>query len=136
MKIVSSINVDVKKAFDRLGLSDRGEVQLYASNKAKEMMDKYVPYDEGTLRTSVDVQPDYIEYQTPYAHYIYNGELYVDPETGSSWAREGTKKIPTGIALNYHEPGTGAHWDQLMMSAEGNDYYRQVKNKVKEIDNR
>lgn len=139
MEIISSIDVDVKSAFERLGLTDKGEVQIYASNKASQMMEKYVPFAYGSgshLRSSVDIQPDYVEYQTPYAHYIYEGELYVDPETGSAWARKGATKIPTGIPLSYHEPGTGPHWDRLMMTAEGSDFNRAVRNKVKEMDSR
>ena len=59
MQITSEINVDVAKAFKRLGLDEKGAVQLYASQTAARMMEKYVPFAFGSgshLRSSVDIQ--------------------------------------------------------------------------------
>ena len=75
-----------------LGLNPNGKVQKYFTNLCYRYMDKYVPYDEGNLRKNVDIYPNKIVYDSPYAHFIYEGILYVDPVTGSSWARKGTKK--------------------------------------------
>ena len=111
-----------------LGLTESGTVQKYFQNTCYRYMDKYVPRDEGNLRRNVDLsEPKYIIYNSPYAHYMYTGILYVDPVTGSSWARKGVKKIPTGRKLKYHTPGTGHHWDKLMMTAEGKDVVRKVQ---------
>lgn len=111
-----------------LGIQENGPVHRYFQNLCYRYMDKYVPRDEGNLRRNVDLSnPNYIIYNSPYAHYIYTGILYVDPITGSSWAKKGVKKIPTGIPLRYHTPGTGKYWDKTMWSAEGKDIIAKVE---------
>lgn len=110
-----------------LGIQQNGPTHKYFQDLCYRYMDKYVPRDEGHLRKVVDLSnPNYIIYNSPYAHYIYMGILYVDPITGSSWARKGTTKIPTGIPLKYHTPGTGKYWDKTMWSAEGQDIIEKV----------
>ena len=103
----------------RLGLNPNGAVQRFFQETCYKRMDKYVPYKEGDLRSTVDLNdPKYIVYEMPYAHYQYEGILYVDPDTGSSWAKKDATKIPTERKLVHHTPGTGPHWDERMWSAE------------------
>ena len=52
---------------------------------------------------------DYIEWNTPYAHYIYENELYL-AENGSSWAKKGEKKYLAEKSLEYHHAGTQGKW--------------------------
>ena len=112
----------------RLGINPNGRVQKYFTNMAKRYMDKYVPLgDTGLLRSNVSVDGNIITYKSPYAHYQYKGILYVDPETGSSWAGKDVTKVPTGEPLNYHTPGTGLHWDKKMMTAEGDKLIKEVQ---------
>ena len=75
-------------------------------------MDKYVPKDIGNLRDIVDKGVDYITYESPYAHYQY----------------EGVSK--NGKTFNYTTPGTGPHWDKRMVSAEMQDVVKEVQNYV------
>ena len=89
----------------RLGLEPNGKVQLMFANTCKSHMDKYVPMDQGDLRTIVDVQPKWITYEMPYASYQYYG----------------MRKDGTHIVRNYTttEPVmTGPYWDRRMVSAE------------------
>lgn len=81
-----------------------GKVHQYLTQRTAHYMDRFVPYGEGGLRINNKVAKDYIEYQSPYAHYQYRGILYVDPVTGSSWARKDTTKVPTGKPLRPHTP--------------------------------
>ena len=61
-----------------------------------------------------------IEYTSPYAHYFYKGELMVDAETGSSYARAGTKKVYAGKELSFYKgdgdkaghPLASKEWDK------------------------
>lgn len=115
----------------RLGINDGGRVQQYAVKRAKDYMDKYVPYRDGFLRANVEIGKDYILYKSPYAHYMYRGLVYVDSETGSAYAKLGSTKVPSGEILNYHTPGTGSYWDKRMMSAEGKQFIKEIEEYVK-----
>ena len=119
-----------------LGLKPNGRVQRYFTNSCYRHMDKYVPRRAGMLRTNVDIEPNYILYKSPYAHYMYKGKLYVDPKTKKGaffnesygfWSRPNTKKIPTEKNLIYHESGTGSYWDKRMWSAEKEKVISEVQ---------
>ena len=111
----------------RLGVNPSGKVQRQLVHTCAIHMDKYVPKRDGDLATSVEEGINYIRYNTPYAHYQYEGILYVDPETGSPWARKDATKVPTNRRLTYHTPGTGHHWDRRMVSAEMDEVEKEVE---------
>lgn len=96
----------------RLGLESNGRVQRFFTNTCYKHMDKYVPKDEGNLRTIVDIQPDSITYESPYARYQYYGIR-----------EDGTHQVK-----NYTTPGTGPYWDKRMVSAEMQDVVKEVQN--------
>lgn len=56
-----------------LGIQPNGKVQCFYTNTCYKHMDKYVPMDTGNLRRIVNIQPDSITYQSPYAHAQYIG---------------------------------------------------------------
>lgn len=56
-----------------LGIEPNGRVQKFFTNTCYKHMDKYVPRDTGALRQVVNIQPDNITYQSPYAHAQYVG---------------------------------------------------------------
>lgn len=95
----------------RLGIEPNGRVQKFFTNTCYKHMDKYVPKDEGNLRTIVDIQPDSITYESPYARYQYYGVR-----------EDGTHKVH-----NYTTPGTGPYWDKRMVSAEMQDVVKEVQ---------
>lgn len=98
----------------RLGLEPNGRVQRFFTNTCYKHMDKYVPKDEGNLRTIVDIQPDSITYESPYARYQYYG----------------VREDGTHVVKNYTTPGTGPYWDKRMVSAEMQDVVKEVQNYV------
>lgn len=106
-----------------LGLEPYGEAHnFFASECRNRMNERYVPKKSGTLRDTSYIDSECnIHYDQPYARYMYYGKLMVDSETGSSYARKGSKKVLTDKDLNYHEPGTGPYWDNLMITAEGKE---------------
>ena len=94
-----------------LGIQNGGSVHAFFTETCYKAMDKYVPMDNGDLRTNVDIQTDKIIYETPYARYQYYGMR----EDGSH------------VVKNYTTPGTGKYWDKRMWSAEGTDVIRQTQ---------
>lgn len=99
----------------RLGIEPNGRVQKFFTNTCYKHMDKYVPRRPGTiggtLRENVDIQPDSITYETPYAHAQYVG-------------------YTTGPVVNYSTPGTGPYWDKRMVSAEIQDVVKEVQDYI------
>lgn len=100
----------------------------FLANEAKRLMDPYVPAKNLALSQNVRITTEgehgVVQYNSPYAHYQYEGELYVSSVTGSAWAGKGEYKVPTGEALEYdtfRHPLATDHWDEAMMVARKND---------------
>lgn len=98
----------------RLGIEPNGRVQKFFTNTCYKHMDKYVPKDEGNLRTIVDIQPDSITYESLYARYQYYGIR-----------EDGTHQVK-----NYTTPETGPYWDKRMVSAEMQDVVKEVQDYI------
>ena len=99
----------------RLGIEPNGRVQKFFTATCARHMDKYVPYDTGTLADTVKVENDKVIYRQQYARYVYDGVA------------------PSGKPLNYHRdkhPLANDHWDKRMWSAERADVVREVQNYV------
>ena len=95
----------------RLGLEPNGRVQKFFTNSCYKHMDKYVPMDNGDLRTVVDIQPNSITYEMPYARYQYYG----------------MRDDGTHVVTHYTTPGTGSYWDKRMVSAEMQNIEKEVQ---------
>ena len=98
----------------RLGIDPNGRVQKFFTNTCYKHMDKYVPMDNGDLRTNVDIQTNSITYESPYARYQYYGIR-----------EDGTHQVK-----NYTTAGTGTYWDKRMWSAESEEVINEVQNYV------
>ena len=96
-----------------LGLEQNGRVQRFFTNTCYKHMDKYVPKDEGNLRTIVDLTSNTITYEMPYALYQYYGIR-----------EDETHRINP---KNYTTPGTGPYWDKRMWSVESSVVVREVQ---------
>lgn len=97
-----------------LGLQPNGKVQKYFTKRCADYMDKYVPKDNGDLRTNIDIRDKSITYESPYARYQYYGVR-----------EDGTHEVH-----NYTTPGTGPYWDKRMVSAEMNDLVKEVQDYI------
>ena len=90
-------------------------------------------FQQGALRNSVNypqgVYGGEIEYNTPYAHYQYYGELYLT-SSGSSFAQKGEKKYASGQLLVQHHPGTTARWFEVAKAKHGKEWVDLVKKTV------
>lgn len=103
---------------------------LFLANEAKRLMDPYVPADKLALAQNVRVYTEngcgIDEYTSPYAHYQYEGILYVSSKTGSAWSR-GEYKVPTDRNIEhdkFRHPLATSEWDKAMITARGDDLVR------------
>lgn len=93
----------------------------------------FVPMRTGSLRTRTRVSGNEIIYPGPYARYLYYGKLYVDPLTGSSYARKGVTKVPKVPEkdLIFHKPGTCSHWFEASKAQNLPKWLRVAEKAVK-----
>ena len=91
----------------------------YAANEWWKLLTPYTPMETGTTSETVKVKGEkltgLLEYISPQAHYLYRGELMVDPATGSSYASQGAKKVYTGVDLQIsreRHPLASKEWDK------------------------
>lgn len=126
-----------------LGLQKSGPVEKFATQTCAIHMDKYVPFDEGNLAKYYIVGNE-IHYDQPYAHYMYEGQVYVDPEYGTGafpikdkdgnlkgfYSRKGVAKVPSGRNINYNKGGhtyAGPRWNERMWSAENGEVIEEIQ---------
>lgn len=135
------LEIGAKKTGGRKGM-------LYLANTAKRLMEPYVPADTLTLsqnvRVSADEKNGQIHYLSPYAHYQWEGTLYVDPKTkkgaftngeGLFWSRPKAAKIPSDRKLHhsgFRHPLATSHWDTAMMTARRDDLVKAFDQYLKE----
>lgn len=122
-------SVDIKLNTDRL---DRNilEAQKKLNMQVAADCDSFIPFQQGALRNSMNypqgIYGGEIEWNTPYAHYQYEGELYLT-EDGRSFANKGERKYPTGVPLNYHALGTSDHWFERAKEQHKQEWVDLVK---------
>lgn len=114
-------------AYERTG-GEQG--RLFLANEAKRLMDPYVPAQNLVLaqNTRIYTEDDgaVVEYNSPYAHYQYEGVLYVSSATGSAWARSGEFKVKAEpekklVQSKFRHPLASSHWDDAMMTVRKGD---------------
>ena len=93
----------------------------------------FVPMRTGSLRTRTRVSGNEIIYPGPYARYLYYGKLYVDPLTGSSYARKGVTKVPAVPEkdLKFWHPNTSSHWFEASKAQNLPKWLRVAEKAVK-----
>lgn len=116
IKIDGSLELDISQVLKNHGLEDGGRVQKFIDSEVIRLMDDYTPEDKGALKASIRIHSKIgsglLTQDTPYAHYLYYGKLYVDPYTLKGafyskkwgfWSRPKVSKIPdpNGRELHY-----------------------------------
>lgn len=103
--------------------------EYWLANAILTDSNNFVPFKEGTLRQSghvIDTDTGYrVEWSTPYAHYQYQGDVYINPKHNASgwmdkygqWHGWKGPKVPNGAKLVYHTEGTTDHWVQAAQEA-------------------
>jgi hypothetical protein len=119
------VRVDVsvlpaRQIMEGLGVTERGRVQQFLTDRIKFHMLPYMPYLEGNMvneQTHV-TSPVTIYVGADYASYVY----------------EGVSR--TGKPLNYtkiEHPKAGPHWDRTMMQEEGDQIAEEVQAYVRSM---
>ena len=121
---------------------------LFLAQVAKNYMDPYVPKENNILAQDVRITADdhagHITYNSPYAHYQYEGEIYgpnypiVDGGEVVGWySKKDSHKKPTGRKMEHNNPRyplATDHWDKAMMVARKGDLAKSYENHLKGID--
>lgn len=92
---------DGNKIINKYGMQKNGDTQLFLANTCFRRMQKYVPFDSGTLSTHATVRPGSVTYEELYAHKQY------------------TTNKGKGIR--------GKYWDKKMVSAEKELIVKEVE---------
>lgn len=133
MKINSTVgNVHISIDTSRID-ENLQEAQKLLNEQIVADCDVLIPFNQGAIRSSVNypqgVYGDEIEWNTPYAHYQYEGKLYL-AANGSSWAEKYEKKYPTEQQLQYHTSGTTDEWVEVAKEQRLKDWLELVEKTV------
>ena len=115
---------NAQECIKALGLDEGGRVQQAIDSEILRVCDPYIPMDNGDLIRSgianTVIGSGEVVWNTPYAHFVHEGIVYVDPVTGSPYARKDAQKVPTDRKLQYQgAPMRGDHWFDRAMQNGG-----------------
>ena len=125
---------------EKFGVDVGGYVQKAVDAAVIRECFPYVPYDEGVLagsaNTATEIGSGEVVYDTPYARYLYYGEVYGPniPITENGiitgyWSPK--EKHPTGAKLEYStekNPQAGSHWFERAMEDHKDDILKEAQN--------
>ena len=126
----------LQDALEARGLKPGGKVQKFIDSEVIRLCDPKVPFATGVLKhsaiTASVIGQGMVVYSTPYARYLYYGQVYGPNipryeagELAGFWSPPGKKKHPTGRKLTYNgAPERGALWFERMKAARGDDIIR------------
>lgn len=129
-----------EKCMKKLGVQPGGYVQKAVDAAVIRYCSEYVPFSEGALagsaNTATQIGSGEVSYDTPYAHYLYYGEIYgpnipiVENGEITGW-RSPPKKYKTGRKIQYqiteHSPLAGSHWFDRAMADHIDDVLEEAQ---------
>lgn len=129
-------NVDISIDLKSCSLKRIQEAQSKLNQQIVADCTPLIPYQQGALRNSVrypqGISGGEISWNTPYAHYQYEGVLYgpsypiKDAMGNLTGFYSPPNKYPTGRALQYSNPGTGSKWFERAKTAHKDDWIKLV----------
>lgn len=150
MAIVGEIKVSTKPVeaiMKSHGLTSGGDVQRFHTLNAMRRIVKYMPYRTGaTIKLTQAQSPisgNAINTFAPYARFLHEGKLMVDPVTGAAgfmdkdgqWkSRRGVNKVKSDRPITYtttKNPLAGPFWGRKLMAEEGDAMLQDLKNYVR-----
>lgn len=123
-------------------------VLTHINNIIGTNLNQFVPMQSGALRGSMYADAEGVHWNTPYAHYQYEGEVYRPQKAIYYRGRiigwntpAGTEKYPTGDELGlpgylngwtfgYTTPGTQHHWDEAYTGNQWEQGSGGLKSKI------
>ena len=132
--------ISEKELQKKLGVDPGGYVQKAVDAAVIRECFPYVPFDEGILagsaNTATEIGSGEVIYDTPYARYLYYGEVYGPNipivENGTVvgyWSPP--EKFGTGEKLQYStekHPLAGSHWFDRAMADHKDDVLEEAQN--------
>lgn len=115
------------------GLQEGGPVQKLVDSECMRYMSDYMPQRqagelEHMMVAATTIGSGEIDTPGPFAHYLYEGILYVSPTTGSAWAKKNEIKVPTGKELTYNgAPMRGKKWFERMKADHKEDIIQSAR---------
>ena len=128
-----------KEFIKKCGVGKGGYVQKAVDAAVIRECFPYVPFDEGILagsaNTATEIGSGEVVYDTPYARYLWYGEVYGPNipivENGEIVGyRSPPEKYPTGRSLQYntdHNPLAGSHWCERAMADHKKDVLEEAQ---------
>ena len=98
---------DKNKIIDKFGMQKNGNAQLFLANTCFRRMQKYVPFETGTLSTTATIKPGKVIYEVPYAHKQF--------------------------VSNKGKGRRGKRWDLALINNEKGMIIKEVENYVKKL---
>lgn len=131
--------VTAKELEKKLGVDIGGHIQKTVDAAVIRHTFPYVPFDNGVLagsaNTATKIGSGEVSYDTPYARYLYYGEVYgpnipiVENGAIVGW-RSPPEKHPTGRMMQYNtdkNPFAGSHWFERAMADHKNDILKEAQ---------
>lgn len=129
-------------SIEKMGLIERGKIHKIVDQRFMHYMKLKIPIDSYSLVNSVrEFGVGTIKVMSPYAHYMNEGIVYVDPEYGFAamplkdkygnllgfYSRKGVKKVPSGRQLNYSGGSSrGSHFVERTIAENTDDIIRDI----------
>lgn len=95
----------------------------------------FVPALTGSLDIRTRVDGSNVIYPGPYARFLYNGKVMVDPNTGSTYAPKGGTKVVTDRDLVFNQtvhPQAQDHWFEASKAQNLDKWERVAEKAVKD----
>lgn len=132
--------INAEQFIKKHGVGDGGHVQKAVDAAVIRECFPYLPFDEGILagsaNTATEIGSGEVVYDTPYARYLYYGEVYgpnipiVENGEIVGW-RSPPEKYPTGRELQFStdkNPLAGSHWFDRAMVDHKDDVLKEAQN--------
>jgi len=128
---------------EQLGINPGGRVQKVIDTSTIHYLRQLMPQDSGLMMANTrKPKPGLITVETPYAHYMNEGILYVMPDnqkgafhdsiSGRFWSKKGEKKIPSNKKLQYHGGANrGSHFVERTLTEHFKDILNNAKKEVR-----
>lgn len=130
---IRAVSRNIRVEVDLSSFADRfDEAQQWLGQRVLQDCFPKIPIQTGSQRERSHVSNGgrRVVFPGPYARFLYEGKVMVDPETGSPWARKGAAKVSTERPLVYSDPGATDHWFEATKAERIDQWMEDLKKKI------
>ena len=134
MGVKFSVYMDGMDAIKETLAQACGKAEHVLSVQVEKDTVPFVPALTGSLAERTRVVGNAIIYPGPYARFLYNGKVMVDPNTGSTYAPKGGTKVLTDRNLVFTKtmhPQAQSHWFEASKAQNLDKWLRVAEKAVK-----